>query len=74
MTKIVMSAGYFRQKNDVDFAKNWKHLDRVTKGSPLILRADGSSFNAPHTGVIIMPKITAKVGEDWLYFGKLAPV
>jgi hypothetical protein len=51
-------------------AKNWRHLDRVKKGAPLIFQADGTVIRAGYDATIIMPKANAGVGQDWLYLGK----
>ena len=69
-TEIKMCAAFFRQRAGDRLAKNWKHLDRVKKSDNLILNADGSVIKAPYDAFVIMPKSTARVGDDWLYLGK----
>lgn len=74
ITEVKMSAGYFRDSPKDRLAGNWKHLDKVRKGDPLILKANGKVLLAPYDAYIIMPKATAKTGEDWLYLGKPAQI
>jgi predicted deacylase len=67
---IKMSDGYFRESARDRLAADWKHLDKVRKGEVIIYAADGSEITAPYNAYVIMPKATARVGEDWLYLGK----
>jgi len=69
MKTIRMTDGYFRAHAADCLAKNWKHLDRIKKGHPMIQHSDGRVTYAPRDAVIIMPKATAPVGDDWLHLG-----
>lgn len=69
--EIVMKAGYFRQHQKDHFPENWKDHEPIRKGEVLIREANGSVIKAPFDGVIIMPKATAPVGDDWLYLGRV---
>ncbi|MBI1215461.1 MAG: hypothetical protein GC185_06560 [Alphaproteobacteria bacterium] len=51
------------------FTKDWRHLDPVKKGEPLVAYADGESFAAPADGVVLLPNSEAKTGDEWIYFG-----
>lgn len=69
-TEVHMSAAYFRQSAQDHLAGKWKHLDKIHKGDPMIIKADGKVMAAPYDAYIIMPKATAGVGDDWIYLGK----
>lgn len=60
---------FFRNHDEELANKNWKHLDIVHKGAPLI-KTKKSPILAPYTGYVVMPKHNAPVGHDWLYFGR----
>jgi predicted deacylase len=49
--------------------KEWRHLDPVAKGTPVLRYDDGETVAAPVDGVVVMPSPTARVGEEWVYFG-----
>jgi predicted deacylase len=68
--EVRMSAAYFRESEKDRLAGKWKHLDKVRKGDPLILKSNGKTILAPYDSYIIMPKATAGVGDDWLYLGR----
>lgn len=68
--EMTMTAGYFRENKQDKLAGNWKHLDRVRKGDPLILKSNGKLVRAAYDAFIIMPKATAPIGDDWLYLAK----
>jgi predicted deacylase len=70
LTQVIMDNVYFRQNQQEQFVKKWKHLDRVKKGQGIITSKDGTVIKAQYDGFIVMPKWNAKDGEDWLYFGR----
>jgi len=70
LIEIKISAGFFRKHTGDQLAGNWRHLDTVRKGDPIIRHVDKSVTKAPYNAYIIMPKSTARVGDDWLYLGR----
>jgi len=50
------------------FVREWATFDRVWRGEPVGLRADGAPVPAPGDGFIIFPNARAQVGTEWFYF------
>ena len=59
-----------RRDETSKYSRPWQNLDQVSAGTPLIDHADGTHFNAPYDGVVILPQTTADVGHEWLYYGR----
>lgn len=61
---------FFRKAGERFANTAWRHLDRVAKGAPLIVREGAPAILAPFDGYIVMPFPDAPIGHDWLYFGR----
>lgn len=55
-----------------DYVHDWKHLQPVKAGEPIIHYEDGDIVTAPYDGVILLPHRGAMLQQEWLYFGKPA--
>lgn len=55
-----------------DYTQDWKHLQPVRSGEPVIRYDDGDIVAAPYDGVILLPHRSAMLQQEWLYFGKPA--
>jgi predicted deacylase len=66
---IAVDTVFFRKSARERFVKEWRHLDKVTKGQSIFFDEKGRPIKASHDGYIIMPHKNAAVGEDWLYLG-----
>ena len=64
-----METVFFKEKEGKT-AKQWKHYDVVSKGDVLATYEDGEEVVAPNDGMIILPKLHAKTGGEWFYFGR----
>lgn len=60
---------FFKEKEG-ETAKPWKHYDLVSKGDILAIYDDGEHITAPEDGMIILPKLHAKLGGEWFYFAR----
>lgn len=61
---------YARPDQATTLAKRYRGFDVVKKGDPLTIRDGAVKDRAPYDGIIIMPKPSAKDGEELLYFGR----
>jgi hypothetical protein len=50
------------------FLREWATFDRIWRGEPVGLRADGTPVPAPGDGFIIFPNPRAQVETEWFYF------
>jgi uncharacterized protein len=70
LAEVRMKDGFFREHAKDRLARDWKHLDPVKKGEVLIVKHDGAVIKAPYDALVVMPKASAPVGDDWVYLGK----
>lgn len=52
---------------DDRFVREWKSFDALAAGTPIAVRADGSTLNAPTDGRIVFPNPGALPGQEWFY-------
>jgi len=50
------------------FVREWATFDRVARGEPIGVRADGSVLHAERDGFIVFPNAEALPGTEWFYF------
>ena len=55
-----------RFDNDT-FVRNWESFDRLKKGEPIGIHADGSVALADRDGYILFPNPGARRGKEWYY-------
>ena len=65
MPAVVMTRIYDREGGET-LTREWKHLDRVTKGDVIGHRKDGTAVAAPEDGFLILPNTPP---PQWFYFG-----
>jgi predicted deacylase len=58
-----------KEAEDDYFLDEWKHLQRVPAGTQLAKRASGEVLSVDVDSIILLPKHTAKLGEEWFYVG-----
>ncbi|MES2208087.1 MAG: succinylglutamate desuccinylase/aspartoacylase family protein [Pseudomonadota bacterium] len=68
---VKMKTVYYREE-DASLAKPWRHFDFIAQNEAIIYNGNDAIL-APEDGYIILPKIDAKIGEEWLYFGASTP-
>ena len=69
---IVMTHVYYQDDGGV-FTKAWRNFEKVAAGEIIAIRGNGEKLRASKDSVIIMPKATAVLGEEWFYFGVERP-
>ena len=67
--RVRMQSVHFRRHEKDRFAKDWKHLTPVQSGELIATYEDGTQIAAPKDGFVVLPKATARVGDEWVYFG-----
>ena len=50
------------------FVREWATFDRVARGEPIGVRADGGLLHAERDGFIVFPNAQALPGTEWFYF------
>ena len=50
------------------FVREWATFDRVARGEPIGVRADGRVLHAERDGFIVFPNAEALPGTEWFYF------
>ena len=53
------------------FVRNFKHMDSLKSGEPIIVCENGNTIRAPKDSYIILPQHAAKIGTEWYYLGEL---
>lgn len=56
-----------RHHPDDRFAREWASFDRLSAGTLIAVRADGSELRAGHDGHIVFPNVRAEPGNEWFY-------
>ncbi len=59
---------YKEHENDV-LTKEWKHLEEVEAGTNIAIRENGDTLVAEKELVLLLPKHSAKAGQEWFYTG-----
>lgn len=62
-----MQTVFFKEKPG-ELERPWCHYDVVEQGQLLARYDDGETLLAPTDGMIILPKLGAKIGGEWFYF------
>ena len=52
-----------------EFVKPWVNLQSCKAGEPIIAYADGTFWQAPEDGMILLPNLSAAQQHEWLYWG-----
>jgi len=70
---IRMKRVYAHEHPDDRFEKEWEHLELVSKGTCIAVRATGERIVVDCDSIVIFPKVTATPGEEWFYLGEVEP-
>ena len=62
-----------KKKKPGSLMKNWKNMEKVTKGQIVSKYFDGERVVAPFDGYVFLPNAECDVGNEWLYFAKSKP-
>ena len=57
-----------RLHQDDRLVREWATFDRVARGEPIGVRADGRVLHAERDGFIVFPNAEALPGTEWFYF------
>ena len=79
---FVKMAAVYHKAQPGEFARPWRHFDRVKKGELLATyhpdphqsdsgAAEAQHLVAPYDAVVILPKATSSIGSEWFYLGKV---
>lgn len=68
--EIIHLKNFVIKEKEGKLAKDFVHLDPVTKNEVIAVYEDGKTVSAPFDGFIIMPNKEATQGAEWFYFGK----
>ncbi len=68
--RLLMTEVLYRKDMGARFTKTWQNFDKITEGEVIGTCPEYGEVKAPYDGYMIMPKDTAPVGEEWLYFAK----
>jgi predicted deacylase len=63
-----MKKMFYKDREGV-FNKNWTHLEAVQAGTVLATYDDGEKVTAPFDSRIILPNVSAPLGQEWIYLG-----
>lgn len=67
--KHILLKSYIVKKYEGKLLKNYKHLDRVSKGEEIARYDNGEVLLAPEDGYILLPNLKAEIGAEWYYLG-----
>ena len=67
---ITMNSICFKNKEGT-LSKEFKHLDKVSKGEILATYDDGTTAICPYDAYILLPKPKANINSEWFYLGSL---
>lgn len=67
--KHILLKNYVVKRREGQLCKNYKHLDKVSKGEAIASYEDGEVLSAPDDGYILLPNLKAEIGAEWYYFG-----
>lgn len=67
---IITIDSFIIKEEDGNFTKEFKHLDKISKGEVIATYKSGKNLYAPFNGVIIMPNKNAFIKTEWFYIGK----
>lgn len=67
--KHILMKGFIIKKEAGSLLKNYKHLDKITKGEKIAQYENGEILTAEENGYILLPNHTATIGSEWYYFG-----
>ena len=67
--RVVKMKKVFYKESEGAWAKPWKHYDEVKAGEVLAEYENGDKIIAEEDGYAILPKSSAKIGGEWIYFG-----
>lgn len=59
----------YKQNGKDSFTKEWKHLEPIPAGTIIAKRATGQEIRAEADSLMLLPKLTAKAGQEWFYLG-----
>jgi predicted deacylase len=69
LRSIRMTQLELKNEDGDHFLETWEHLQPVPAGMSIAMRASGESLSVSVDSIILLPKHTAKPGEEWFYVG-----
>ncbi len=69
--KEIAITDIFFKKKEGFFTKNWKHLEKIKKGTVIAEYFDGSKEIASQEGYLFLPNEKVVMGGEWFYFAQV---